>query len=162
MSRRIERTEDEERSREAAMVAAVGALRRRERTVAEMHAWLAGRDVDAEVVDEVVSDLIEVGELDDDRFAYAYAADKRDLSGWGPERIEAALVDRGLERSLAEAAAVEPHEQQLDRASELLASRFGQGAMAEEAERGRALALLARRGFDYELSYDAIRRAERS
>ena len=144
------------------MVAAVGALRRRERTVAEMHSWLVGRDVDAEVVDDVVSDLIEVGELNDDRFAYAYATDKRDLSGWGPERIEAALVDRGLERSLAEAAAIEPYDQQLDRASELLASRFGPGALAEEAERGRALALLARRGFDYELSYDAIRRAERS
>lgn len=150
-------SEDEERAREAAMVAAVGALRRRERTVAEMHEWLAGRDVRAEVIDAVVSDLIEVGELDDDRFAREYAGDKRELSGWGPERIEAALVDRGVERSLAESAAVEEHEAQMERAAEQVRGRFGE--LRDDGDRSRALAFLARRGYGYELAYDAIRRA---
>lgn len=152
-------TEGEKRSREAAMVDAVGALRRRERTVAEMHEWLTARDVRADVIDAVVSDLIEVGELDDDRFAHAFAADKRELSGWGPERIEAALVERGLERSLAESAALEEHSEQLDRAAELVRRRFG--APADDGERSRALAFLGRRGYDYELAYEAIRRAGR-
>lgn len=152
-------TEGEERSREAALVDAVGALRRRQRTVAEMHQWLSDRDVRADVIDAVISDLIEVGELDDDRFAYAYAADKRELSGWGSERIEAALVDRGLERSLAESAAEEDHAEQLERAVELIRKRFG--SLGEEGERARALAFLGRRGYTYELSYDAIRQAER-
>lgn len=151
-------TEGEERSREAAMVDAVGALRRRERTVAEMHEWLRGRDVRADIVDAVISDLIEVGELDDDRFAYAYAADKRELSGWGPERIEAALVDRGLERSLAELAAYEDHSDQLDRAADEVRKRFG--PMEEDADKAKALAFLGRRGYGYELAYDAIRRAQ--
>jgi regulatory protein len=155
----MDMTEGEERSREAAMVAAVGALRRRERTVAEMHEWLAGRDVRADVIDAVISDLIEVGELDDDRFARAYAADKRELSGWGPERIEAALVDRGLERSLAELAAYEDHDEQLDRATEQVRRRFP--SLEDEFERAKALAFLGRRGYGYELSYDAIRRAGR-
>jgi len=152
-------TEGEERSREAAMVAAVGALRRRERTVAEMHEWLAGRDVRADVIDVVISDLVEVGELDDDRFARAFAADKRELSGWGPERIEAALVERGLERSLAESAALEDHGEQLDRAAELVRRRFG--TPTDDGERSRALAFLGRRGYGYELAYEAIRRAGR-
>jgi regulatory protein len=148
-----------ERERQDALVAAVGALRRRERTVAEMHAWLRDRSIPEDIVDDVISDLIEVGELDDDRFAHAFAADKRELSGWGSERIEAALVDRGLERSLAEAASAEDREEQLTRAAGLVLAR--QGVPADEESRAKALAFLTRRGYDYELAYDAIRRAER-
>ncbi len=151
--------EGDERLREAAMVAAVGALRRRERTVAEMHGWLRERDVREDVIDVVLSDLIEVGELDDDRFARAFAADKRELSGWGPERIEAALIDRGLERSLAESAAHEEHHEALERAVEAVRGRFA--SLQDESDRARALAFLGRRGYGYELAYDAIRRAER-
>ena len=149
-----------ERERQDALVAAVGALRRRERTVAEMHAWLSERSIPADIVDDVISDLIEVGELDDDRFAHAFAADKRELAGWGSARIEAALIDRGLERSLAEAASLEDREEQLERATGLVLAR--QGAPADEPERAKALSFLTRRGYDYELAYDAIRRAERA
>jgi len=148
-----------ERERQAALVAAVRALRRRERTVAEMHSWLIERYAEEGVVDDVISELIAVGELDDDRFAHAFAADKRELSGWGSERIEAALNERGLERSLAESASSEDPEDQLERAVGLLATR--PGALEEEAERARALAFLTRRGYDYELAYDAILRARR-
>lgn len=147
-----------EREHRDALVAAVGALRRRERTVAEMHAWLRERSVPEDLVDDVISDLIEVGELDDDRFAHAFAADKRELSGWGSARIEAALVDRGLERSLAEAASAEERDAQLERAAGLVLSRHG--VPGDEAEWARALSFLTRRGYDYELAYDAIRRAE--
>jgi regulatory protein len=148
-----------ERERQNALVAAVGAIHRKERTVAEMHAWLSDRDIPEEIVDDVLSELIEVGELDDDRFAHAYAADKRDLSGWGSERIEAALVDRGLERSLAELASREDRDRQLERAIEQLVARHG--IPSDEGDRARALSFLTRRGYEYELAYDAIRRAER-
>jgi regulatory protein len=147
-----------ERERRDALAAAVGALRRRERTVAEMHAWLLERSIPGDIVDDVVSDLIEVGELDDDRFAHAFAADKRELSGWGSARIEAALVDRGLERSLAEAASREDREEQLERAAGLVLARHG--VPEDEGSRARALSFLTRRGYEYELAYDAIRRAE--
>lgn len=148
-----------ERDREAALVAAVGALRRRERTVAEMHSWLTDRGIPEEVVDDTISELIAVGELDDDRFAQAYAQDKRELSGWGSERIEGTLIERGLERSLAESVSKEDREQQLERATELLAKRST--ALEDEGDRSRALAYLTRRGYEYELAYDAVRRAER-
>lgn len=152
-------TADEQRDREAAMVAAVGALRRRERTVAELRDWLAGRGVGGEVLDGVIADLLAVGELDDVRFAHGFAADKRELSGWGPERIEATLIERGLERSLAEDAAREDRDEQLDRATAQLRQRFP--ALVDDGERARALAFLGRRGYDYEIAYDAIRRAAR-
>ncbi len=148
-----------EREREAAIGAAVGALRRRERTVAETYRWLCERGVPEEVAGEAVAELIELGELDDDRFARGFASDKRELSGWGPERIEAALVDRGLERSLAESASAEEREEQLGRAVATLSERGFE--LTEGSERSRALSFLTRRGYEYELAYDAIRKAQR-
>jgi len=145
------------RERSAALSAAVGALHRRERTVAELREWLLGREHDADLVEDVLTELIEIGELDDERFAHAFAADKRELSGWGSERIEAALADRGLDRGLAETAASEPREAGLERAVELLRRRAV--PIEDEASRGRALSFLTRRGYDYELAHDAIRLA---
>ena len=149
-----------EREKEEALNKAIGALRRRERTSAELHAWLGERGIDEDLVEEVIAELVEVGELDDERFAHAYAEDKRALSGWGSERIEAALAERGLGRSLAERAASEPREAQLERAVAAL-ERRGED-LSEESGRTRALSFLTRRGFEYELAYDAIREAERA
>ena len=148
-----------DRERSAALNAAVGALHRRERTVAELREWLLGRELRADLVDDVLTALVEVGELDDERFASAFAADKRELSGWGSERIEAALTDRGLDPRLAETAASEPRESGLERAAELLRRRGD--PLHDEASRTRALSFLTRRGYGYELAYDAIRLAGR-
>jgi regulatory protein len=80
---------------------AVGAISRKERTVAELREWLAARDVATDEAEEALERLIEIGELDDERFARLYAEDKRDLRGWGPDRIREALVERGIERRTA-------------------------------------------------------------
>lgn len=103
--------------------------------------------------------LDEAGAVDDERFALAFAEDKRELRGWGPDRIAEALRARGLDEGLIDAAtAAEPHDVMLDRAVALLAAS---GASAgDEAGRGRALSLLARRGFPLETAYDAVRRFE--
>lgn len=145
---------------EEALHRALGALRRRERSCAELHEWLRERDFESEACEEAVAELIELGELDDERFAHAFAQDKRDLSGWGAERIEAALLDRRIGRSLAERAAAEPHESELNRATELARAR-GED-LGDERARARVLAFLTRRGFGYELAYDAVRGAASS
>jgi regulatory protein len=104
--------------------------------------------------------LLAIGELDDERFAARYAEDKRELRGWGPDRIREALVERGIERSLAqEAAGGEDPTTQAERAADLLATR--RRDLDDEAGRGRALAYLARRGYGSEVAYEAVRRAER-
>jgi regulatory protein len=139
---------------------AVGALGQRERTVAELESWLAARGYEAHVIDNAIGRLTEIGELDDERFARRYAEDKRDLRGWGAERIREALQHRGVAPVLIEAAlAGESHETEVERATGLLAQR-GRG-LADEAGRASALAYLTRRGYDYDIAYDAIRRAER-
>ncbi len=139
---------------------AVGALARKERTVAELRAWLEARGQEAEAIDDALGRLITIGELDDERFARSYAEDKRELRGWGPDRIRERLIERGIERSIAEAAAGDEHPAaQAERAATLL---IGRGVEFDrDAGRGRALAYLARRGFDSETAYQAVRLAER-
>ena len=138
---------------------AAGALSRKERTVAELREWLSARDLDAADVAEALERLIAIGELDDERFAHRYAEDKRELRGWGPDRIRETLVERGIDRSLAERAATESHSQQTERAARLL---LGRGAyLGDDGGRRRALSYLARRGYESDVAYAAVRFAGR-
>jgi regulatory protein len=147
-----------DRSKEA-FERGLAALRRRERGTSELADWLAARDFAPEEVGSAIARLTEVGELDDHRFAHRFAEDKRDLAGWGPERIRDALASRGIAREHIDAAlGPDGHAEQLARAEALLARR---GVPNTDAERARALAFLTRRGYDLELSYEAIRRAGR-
>lgn len=139
---------------------AVRALSRRERTVAELRAWLAQRDVDPAEAEETMQRLIEMDQLDDERYASLFAQDKRELFGWGPARIREALIEKGVARPIAEAASGgESADELAERAAELLGRRDDR--LDEDSGRGRALAFLARRGYEIEVAYAAVRLAER-
>jgi regulatory protein len=135
---------------------ALRALNYKERTESELRSWLGEREVEAGEIDEVIALLVEAGAIDDASFARRYAEDKRELAGWGPDRITRALAGRGVSRELIEAAlAGDDEDAQLMRAAGLLRDR---GLSCEtERERERALGLLVRRGFPLELAYDAVR-----
>ncbi len=139
---------------------ALEALAQRERTSGELAAWLGERGVEAAAVEAAIGRLIEDGAIDDRRFATEFAADKRELRGWGPDRIREALRERGVEAELIEEAlAGDGHEAQLERALELLRGRAER--LDDERSRARALAFLARRGYDSDVAYDAVRGFER-
>jgi len=139
---------------------AVRALSRRERTVHEIKVWLAKREVDPDEADEAIGRLIEIGQLDDERYAALFSEDKRELFGWGPDRIRAALIEKGVARALAEAATGgESHAELAARAADLLDRR--DDPLDDDSGRGRALAFLARRGYELEVAYEAVRLAER-
>jgi len=108
----------------------------------------------------VVARLSALELIDDERFATQYAEDKRRLSGWGSERIERSLIERGIPSQLASAAAGAGAEGEIARAEALVSERFAD--LDDERERQRALGLLARRGFSSDNAYEAIRRARRS
>jgi regulatory protein len=139
---------------------ALRALSRKERTESELRGWLAERGVEEGEIEEVIALLAEAGAIDDASFARRYAADKRELAGWGSERIANALAARGLAGEHIEAAlAGEDEVAQLDRAIALLGVR---GIRCDsERERRRGLAFLIRRGYSKELAYEAVRAAER-
>ena len=143
-----------------ALELAVGALRRRERSRAELEGWLRRRGADDDEIEATLVRLEEMGELDDARFARRYADDKRELAGWGAERIRDALLERGVPPEHIEAAlAAEDGAEQIERAIRVLESS---GRPVEsEKERARALGYLTRKGYAYEIAYDAIRALER-
>jgi regulatory protein len=133
-------------------------LNRRERTVHELRSYLAAQDLDVEAVQATVTELVEVGALDDARYARLFAQDKRELESWGTERIRRALLGRGIEAEVLEQALAgneRGHEQEFERAVALLRQRFPDPPRARR-DRERALGLLVRRGYGTELAIDAI------
>ena len=136
---------------------ALQALSRKERTVAEMGSWLHARGVGSDEVEAVVGHLAETGTLDDRRFAERYAEDKRELAGWGEERIRMALAQRGVaEEHICEALQTGDE----DETSRAVAALSARGAsLCDALERNRAFGFLVRRGYSAEVAYEAIRRA---
>jgi regulatory protein len=139
---------------------ALKALSYKERTESELRAWLAEREVAEAEIEEVIALLAEAGAIDDASFARRYAEDKRELAGWGPDRIRTALQGRGVAAAHIDAAlAGEDQGRQRERAVALLSDRGM--SCSSERERERALGLLVRRGYALELAYEAVRAAER-
>jgi regulatory protein len=121
-----------------------------------MRAHLARGGFGAEVVERAIATLVEQDYLDDARFARLFVQDKRDLEGWGSDRIKQTLLGRGLDADLIQDALAEHGGGgELDRALELLRRRFPSPAWDHRA-RERALGVLLRKGYDAELALDAI------
>jgi regulatory protein len=145
---------------------ALAAISRKDRTEREMRQWLVDREVEPEEIERVIDFLIENLALDDRRFAFAYASDKRELSGWGRDRIRETLLRRGVDRILVEEALNRPavaggeEETEVDRAVRVLNEKGAD--LSDDRGRQRALGLLARRGYDAEEAYAAIRIAGRA
>jgi|SRR5918995_3463751 regulatory protein len=147
---------DEDRALELAL----RALGRRERSSSELRSWLADRGVAEDEVEHVVDHLEGIGQLDDARFARRYAEDKRELAGWGSERIREALLARGVAPEHIEpAVAGDGPTEQLERAAGLLVRRAE--PLESERSRARALGYLTRKGYSYEVAHEALRAYER-
>ena len=122
-----------------------------------MRARLERAELPAGEIDEAIRELIELGSLDDARYARVFAEDRRNLEDWGSERIERVLRERGVERSLiAEAVGETAEVGESERALALLWRRFPEPSDGPR-ERERALGVLIRKGYDSELAYDAVR-----
>lgn len=131
-------------------------LNRRDRTVHEVRVRLQRAAVDEQTAGEVIESLIEQRFLDDARFARLFAEDKRTLEAWGSDRIERALLARGIDRELIqEASAGASAESEFDRALSLLRRRFP-AAPENRRDRDRALGVLLRKGYDPDLALDAL------
>ena len=133
-------------------------INRRERTVAEVREHLARNGVETDAAEQAIGELVETGALDDDRFARLYVQDKRTLEQWGSERIRRGLAARGIDRELAkQALADEAAGGDLEAAATLLRRRFAVPPR-ERRERERALGVLLRKGYEYELALEALAR----
>jgi regulatory protein len=133
-------------------------LGKRDRTEGEVRRHLAAKDVDGPSIDGAVEALVRQGYVDDARYARTFAEDRRSLDDWGLERIERRLLALGVAPELvADALSQRDGAGELDAAVALLRRRLGSAVPKTDRERERALGLLARKGYDLELAYDAVR-----
>jgi regulatory protein len=136
-------------------------LGHRDRTVAEIRRHLEHKRVEPATIDEAVAVLTDQGYLDDARFAERFAADRRTLDGWGPDRIERKLAAAGVAAAYIDVAiAARDERDELAAALAVLRRRFP-APPSGDRERGRALGFLVRKGYGLELAHDAIRTLER-
>jgi len=134
---------------DAARLAALKLLNRRDYCAAELSARLADRGFEAGVVQATVSQLGNERLVDDERFAEHYVRAHAER-GQGPLRIVHELAELGLARELAERAVDASDGRWRERCVALRRRRFGEAAPAEWKERGRQARFLAYRGFNAE------------
>ncbi len=136
-------------------------LGRRDRTASEVRGRLEREAVEPGTVDAALLELQRLGFVDDVRYARRFAEDRRNLDGWGNERIERRLRDVGVPADVIDAElGSRAAGDELDGALTVLRQRLA-APPADDRERDRALRLLARRGYTLDLAYDAVRRYER-
>ncbi len=134
-------------------------ISRKERTAAEVSDWLVGKGASPDEVEAIVERLTALDLLDDRKFASLFTEDKRNISGWGSERIERALIERGIPTATAREVVTAGTGEEVERAASVLIERGSE--LEDERGRQRALALLARRGYSSEDAYEAIRRVRK-
>ena len=135
-------------------------LGHRDRTEAEVRRTSPQR-VEPELVEEVVAELLEGGYVDDAAFARRFAEDRRNLDGWGGERIERRLTELGVDRSTIRAALAARRRGGARRARRPRASCSRAASRCRRStprDRERALGFLVRKGYELELAHDALRR----
>ncbi len=131
-------------------------LNRRERTVAEVRAYLEQRGCHEPAVATAIEQLQQQGFLDDARYARLFVEDRRALDDWGNERIERSLRERGLDPDLiADALSDTDRGDELQRAIDVLSRRFPEPPR-DRHSRDRALGMLVRKGYEPELALDAL------
>jgi regulatory protein len=156
-----ERASDPQAQLQGALDLSFTYLGRRDRTVAEVRRHLESKRVEPAGIEAAVAELEREGYLDDARYARRFAEDRRRLDGWGADRIERRLTALGVEPGLAAAALAGDDGHDELRAAVALLRRRVREPPRTDRERERALGMLARRGYDLDVAYDAIRAFER-
>jgi regulatory protein len=136
-------------------------LGHRDRTVAELRRYLERKRVEPAGIEGAIAELERLQYLDDAHFARRFAEDRRRLDGWGADRIERRLLALGVEPDVAAAGiAVGGGHDEVGAALDVLRAKVRRPPRTDR-ERDRALGVLARRGYELELAYEAVRAFER-
>jgi regulatory protein len=136
----------------------VGGRRQSEKEVRQK---LGRKEYGPNVVDAVVADCKRLGYLDDAAYAASRARDAAVLKKHGQQRAVSEMVAKGVDRSLAEAAANEAYEEvdAVQMATDLAKKRLPSLQRLEpDAAKRRLIGYLQRRGFDFETVRTVVER----
>lgn len=139
-------------------------LTKRDRTEAEVRAYLEKRETDPASLEAAISELLELKYLDDQRYVQRYVEDRRRLDGWGPVRITQGLRKMGVESSLIApaiaAVAEESEDDDVALATELVQRRFNRRPLDGDKDRQKALRAVVSKGHSLDVAYAAVRAYE--
>ena len=132
---------------------AVGLLARREHSVKELATKLVLRKVGSELIESVITRLIDERLQSDERYAEVYLRLRSD-KGFGPLRIKAELRERGIDDALIVAqfrqADDEGEIDWFERAAAAYAKKYGGKPIGDIKERAKRMRFMQYRGFDHE------------
>jgi regulatory protein len=146
---------------EKTMTRALKLLSYKPRSVAEMRARLNEKEwADAQVVEQVIARLIELGYLDDEQFAARYADARLTVKPLGRTRLRRDLQRRKVSAQVVEQALEQAYEEHSE--EELIARAIAKrtrlkGAPATREETKKLFDYLIRRGFSYDLVLKKVR-----
>jgi len=128
---------------------AMDLLMRREHAVAELQKKLIARDYDVDIVAGVVEQLVSEELLSDARFTEAFVR-YRGNNGYGPQRIQSELHERGVSEKIQAAYLDVGDSRWFERAAQVRSKRFGDAQPEDFKERARQARFLQYRGFTSE------------
>lgn len=140
-------------------------LAHKARTEQEVRHKLRGNDVSSGVIERVLAHLDELGYLDDEAYAHNYARNRFSNKKYGPIRIRRELVERGVDRSVADEAVADLFgERDVGEAAWVHAQKRWPRLSDEQDPRRRKQKMyryLRRRGFPSDTIYTVLDRLER-
>jgi regulatory protein len=132
--------------RRTALNKAVACLARREHSAHELRQKLERSGIENQLAVDVVGDLQNQGLVSDQRFAECFIR-YRSGKGYGPQRIELELNEKGVDRSSILAAMECSECNWIQLARDVRIKKFGAGQPADYKERARQARFLQYRGF---------------
>jgi len=139
--------------------AALRYLARRDRTDAQMRAYLIRLGVSSARAGRVIKRLVEQGYLDDERYGLRWASARLARRPMGRERLEAEMIGQGLERDTIERTLDQVYGERSERelALALLRRKYD---VRNPASRSAGATLLRRYGFTEETIEAVLRNGE--
>ena len=132
--------------RRAAFNKAVACLARREHSAHELRQKLERGSIAKQLAFEVIGELQNQGLVSDQRFAESFVR-YRSGKGYGPQRIELELNEKGVDRSLISLVMECSGCNWAQLARDVRIKKFGTGQPADYKERARQARFLQYRGF---------------
>ena len=130
-------------------------LSRRPRTVNEIEKKLS-EEYAPDIISRVMDMLNEYKYIDDAAYALEYAKERM-KAGYGPLKIEWEMREKGISQELIEAALEPIKAIQIPTAIGALRAKYRNKPDVDEKEKGRAFNYLQRRGFETDISDEALR-----
>lgn len=133
-------------------------LSRRDHSVKELRDKLL-RTVDEISAEKAINKFIDMGYLDDEKFAKAFAKQAFELKNYSENRVKQELFKRGIDREIISEILSDNNVDAVSSITDLISKKYIR-KLAQEGGRDKVIAALMRKGFHYSDIKSAIYRIE--